>query len=70
MKLRSMSFSGGSRMRLSQARSDAVKDFLQANGVAPDRIRAKGYGPDKPVASNRTAEGRATNRRVELNRTD
>jgi OOP family OmpA-OmpF porin len=63
---------GGRRtnMRLSQARADAVRDFLEANGVAADRITAKGYGPDKPVASNRTAEGRAQNRRVELNRTD
>jgi outer membrane protein OmpA-like peptidoglycan-associated protein len=63
---------GGRRtnLRLSQSRADAVKDFLAANGVAPDRITAKGYGPDKPVASNRTAEGRAQNRRVELNRTN
>jgi outer membrane protein OmpA-like peptidoglycan-associated protein len=63
---------GGRRtnMRLSQARANAVRDFLEANGVAADRITAKGYGPDKPVASNRTAEGRAQNRRVELNRTD
>ncbi len=56
--------------RLSQSRAQAVQDFLEANGVSPDQTTVKGYGPDKPVASNRTAEGRAQNRRVELNRTD
>lgn len=56
--------------RVSQARADAVQAFLEANGVAPGQTTAKGYGPDKPVASNKTAEGRAQNRRVELNRTN
>jgi OOP family OmpA-OmpF porin len=56
--------------RISQGRADAVQAFLEANGVAPGQTAAKGYGPDKPVASNKTAEGRAQNRRVELNRTN
>jgi OmpA-OmpF porin, OOP family len=56
--------------RISQARAEAVQDFLEANGVPPGQTTTRGYGPDKPVASNRTAEGRAQNRRVELNRTD
>jgi outer membrane protein OmpA-like peptidoglycan-associated protein len=56
--------------RVSQARADAVQDFLEANGVAVGQTTAKGYGPDKPVASNKTAEGRAQNRRVELKRTN
>ena len=56
--------------RVSQARADAVQEFLEANGVAVGQTTAKGYGPDKPVASNKTAEGRAQNRRVELKRTN
>jgi OOP family OmpA-OmpF porin len=53
-------------MRLSQARAVAVEKFLEANGVSPAQLTAKGYGPDKPVASNKTVAGRAQNRRVEL----
>src|SRR5712692_1243264 len=52
--------------RLSQARAVAVEKFLEENGVSPAQLTAKGYGPDKPVASNKTAAGRAQNRRVEL----
>ena len=54
--------------RLSQARADAVRQYLSSRGVAEDRLRSRGAGPDQPVASNRTAEGRAQNRRVELRR--
>jgi outer membrane protein OmpA-like peptidoglycan-associated protein len=54
--------------RLSQARAEAVRQYLISKGVAEDRLRARGMGPDQPVASNRTAEGRAQNRRVELRR--
>src|SRR5712692_3385982 len=52
--------------KLSQARAVAVEKFLEANGVAPGQRTAKGHGPDKPVATNKTAAGRAQNRRVEL----
>lgn len=52
--------------RLSQQRADAVASYLAAKGVKPANLKAKGYGPDKPVADNATAEGRTANRRVEL----
>lgn len=54
-------------LRLSLGRAMAVRAYLVSKGVAPDRLVARGYGPDKPVADNRTVEGRAQNRRVELN---
>ncbi|HEU4648035.1 MAG TPA: OmpA family protein [Gemmatimonadales bacterium] len=54
--------------RLSEARAKTVEQFLEANGVSPSQVTSKGYGMSKPVASNKTAEGRAKNRRVELNR--
>ncbi len=54
--------------RLSRARADAVRQYLVDRGVAADRLTAAGFGPSRPVASNRTAEGRAQNRRVELQR--
>ncbi len=55
-------------MRLSQARADAVRDFLIRNGVDAERLVARGYGPDQPIADNGTVVGRAENRRVELRR--
>ncbi|HZW08212.1 MAG TPA: OmpA family protein [Phycisphaerales bacterium] len=54
--------------RLSKARAEAVRQYLIGKGVAENRLTAVGFGPDRPVASNRTAEGRAQNRRVELTR--
>lgn len=53
-------------MRLSQERATAVKAFLARRGVDPGRMMARGYGPDRPVATNTTPDGRAQNRRVEL----
>ncbi len=55
-------------MRLSQARAESVQQFLTQNGVSANRLSARGYGPDKPVATNNTRAGRAQNRRVELTR--
>lgn len=51
---------------LSQKRAEAVLAFLQENGLAGERMTAVGYGMDRPIADNATAEGRAKNRRVEL----
>ncbi len=61
--------SRGSRrfnLRLSQKRAEAVLDFLVDEGVDSSKLEAKGFGPDKPIASNRTRRGRAKNRRVEF----
>ncbi len=56
--------------RLSTERAEAVKAFLVERGVEADRMTVHGYAWDQPVASNKTASGRAQNRRVELRRTD
>jgi outer membrane protein OmpA-like peptidoglycan-associated protein len=53
-------------MELGEKRAKAVRDQLVSRGVAADRIKAVGVGPDRPVADNKTAEGRANNRRVEI----
>ncbi len=47
-------------------RAGSVADYLAQQGVEPARLVAVGFGPDRPVAPNATAEGRARNRRVEL----
>jgi outer membrane protein OmpA-like peptidoglycan-associated protein len=56
--------------RLSLARAESVKAFLIENGVGADQLEVKGYASTQPVASNKTASGRAQNRRVELRRID
>ena len=53
-------------MILSKERADAVKQYLIVHGVQGHRLSADGYGATKPVADNKTAKGRALNRRVEL----
>jgi OOP family OmpA-OmpF porin len=55
-------------VRLSQKRAESVRDYLVGKGIAADRMVAKGYGPDAPLATNDTDEGRAHNRRTELNK--
>jgi len=56
----------GFNLKLSQQRADAVRDQLVTRGVAPQRIRTKGYGPKFPVVENDSAAGRQQNRRVEV----
>lgn len=51
---------------LSKRRADAVKDQIVARGVAADRVKTVGVGEARPIADNKTAEGRANNRRVEI----
>ncbi|EKE74024.1 OmpA family protein [Gallaecimonas xiamenensis] len=51
---------------LSENRASSVKSFLVRRGVMPERLTTVGYGQTKPVASNATVEGRAKNRRVEI----
>ena len=53
-------------LALSKKRAAAVKEWLVKNGVAAARLTAEGFGDAKPVEDNKTDEGRAKNRRVEL----
>lgn len=55
-----------SNQGLSERRAEAVKAYLVGKGVDGQRISTRGLGASSPVASNATAEGRARNRRVEL----
>ncbi|MBZ8143645.1 cell envelope biogenesis protein OmpA, partial [Rubrivivax gelatinosus] len=55
-----------SNLALSAARADAVKSYLTAQGVPATLLGTSGAGPDRPVASNDTADGRARNRRIEV----
>jgi len=51
--------------KLSQQRADAIRDYLVSKGIEKDRIKAVGYGDEKPIAPNDTSEGRQKNRRIE-----
>lgn len=53
-------------LQLSKDRAAAVKDYLIAKGISAERLSSEGYGITRPIASNKTVEGRAQNRRVEI----
>lgn len=53
-------------LTLSNARAEAVSNYLIQRGVSGDRIESVGFGPASPIASNLTADGRRSNRRVEI----
>ena len=55
-----------SNLALSHARAQAVRSYLAEQGVSQDMVLVSGQGPDRPVAENTTAEGRARNRRIEF----
>jgi outer membrane protein OmpA-like peptidoglycan-associated protein len=53
-------------LRLSEARASEVRAYLVSRGVPEANVRTRGFGPERPIATNKTAEGRASNRRVEI----
>ena len=53
-------------LELSRLRAEAVRSVLVAGGVPPDQIETQGYGETRPIASNRSSNGKAQNRRVEI----
>jgi OOP family OmpA-OmpF porin len=55
-----------SNLSLSQARAEAVKAYMIQKGVKGESMTASGEGPDRPVGDNRSADGRARNRRIEF----
>lgn len=55
-----------SNLSLSQARAEAVKAYVVQKGIKAESVGVSGEGPDRPVADNRNADGRARNRRIEF----
>jgi len=56
----------GYNVKLSQSRADSVKNYLVHKGIDASRIATHGVGPDEPIESNKTRDGRAKNRRIEF----
>ncbi len=59
--------SEANNQKLSEGRAASVVNYLIENGIPSGRLVARGFGESKPIASNNTKEGRATNRRTEIN---
>lgn len=57
---------GTHNMKISEERAKAVMDYVIGKGIAPNRLRYRGFGDSQPIASNNTEEGLAKNRRVEI----
>ncbi len=55
-------------LKLSEGRAQSVRSYLLSQGVNPTQVKAQGMGKKFPIANNRTAEGRAQNRRIEMYR--
>jgi outer membrane protein OmpA-like peptidoglycan-associated protein len=55
-----------SNQRLSFARAESVRAYLESQGIPIENLKAHGYGGDLPIADNLTLTGRKTNRRVEI----
>lgn len=53
-------------MDLALKRAESVRQHFISRGLSPERVKASGIGPDRPIADNKTPEGRAQNRRVEI----
>lgn len=53
-------------MKLSKDRAESVKRYMVERGIKSSRLQTEGFGPDRPIASNDTADGREQNRRVEF----
>ena len=53
-------------LTLSRHRAQSVKAYLETQGIDPTRMTIRGYGPDRPIASNASKEARAMSRRVEI----
>ena len=55
-----------SNLKLSKSRAQAVANYLKAKGIEEKRVMVEGFGASKPIADNKTAEGKQKNRRVEM----
>jgi len=58
--------SASANLKLSQDRANAVKNYLVGKGAQANKIQAEGFGQANPIGDNKTAAGRAMNRRVEI----
>ncbi len=59
--------SAKANQKISEKRAHSAKQYLQDKfNISADRMTTKGYGSSKPIADNKTKEGRAKNRRVEF----